>query len=150
MDRFFAMKCSKKAVFFIWGLAWGMGITAGVCLAQTRVDLQVESLKTQPPRPEYGQPVEVTAAIRNNGSEPAENFFLSLEIRRGGKRVRVISNIPALGRLPRLGSGQAIPVSVGILPAGSYEIIAVVDPDDTIAETNEANNERSLQFQVSE
>lgn len=121
-----------------------------VCLAQTRIDLQVESLQIQPPRPVPVQPVEVTAIIRNNGSEPAVNFYLALEIKRDGKRVRLIDDIPVLSHLPRSGSGLSIPMSVGNLSAGSYEAVAIVDPNDTIKETNEANNERSIRFQVSD
>jgi hypothetical protein len=140
----------KKAAVFFWGIISGFLIAHGVCHAQTRVDLQVEALQIQPSRPVSKQPVEITASIRNNGSEPAENFYLSLEIKRDGKRVRVIDNIPVLSRLPRSGSGLSIPVSVGKLSSGSYEAVATVDPDDTIKETNEVNNERSIRFQVSE
>lgn len=143
------MRCFKAAACLFLGMTIAFLITGGVCLAQTRIDLQVESMQIQPPRPVSGQPVEVTATIRNNGSESAENFYLSMEIKRDGRRVRMIDNIPVLSNLPRSGSGLSIPVSMGSLSAGGYEVVVIVDPSDRIKETNEVNNERSIRFQVS-
>jgi hypothetical protein len=113
-----------------------------------RVDLQVESVQLQPPVPSAQNPIAAVASIRNNGSASVQNFFMTITIRKAGKTVRVIRNIPSLASLPRSGSGQSIPVSIGLLPPGEYEFIASVDPANAIFETNETNNDWRRFFRV--
>jgi subtilase family serine protease len=118
-----------------------------VC-AQTRVDLEVESVQVGSARLSKNEKVEITASVRNNGSEPAEKVFLQVDVKQDGKRIKAINAIPVLSHLPRLGVGQSIPISLGQLPSGSYESVVMVDPAHLIDETNETNNQRSIRFNV--
>ncbi len=128
-------------------------LMCGVCpwqawAAPSRVDLQIESIHIQPARPTSADTVTAVASIRNNGSEAAEQFDVAMAVTAGGKKVKTIKELPALGRLPRSGSGLSIPLSLGKLPEGEYEVLATVDASGYIQETNEANNQRAKRFQV--
>ena len=118
--------------------------------AQSRIDLVVDSVQVNPSRLSANPKVEVVAVIRNNGSEQVENVSLEVDILKEGKRVKAIKDIPVLAHLPRSGSGQGLPISVGALPVGSYEALVKVDPDNQIPETDEKNNEKKVKFDVSE
>ena len=113
-----------------------------------RIDLRVESVQIQPYAPRQENPIAAVASIRNNGSEPVKNVYISFSIRRGGKKVRTIEGIPSLADLPSLGSVQSLPVSIGDLKPGDYEIVITADPDNLISETNENNNTLSRPFRV--
>ena len=127
----------------------GFAMMGTAIAAPTRIDLQIESVQLQPPSPAEGKTVTAVAAIRNNGSEPAENFYLSASILKGGKHLKTIQDVPVLSRLPRLGSGLSVPVSLGVLPAGEYQIVVTVDASNAIEETNEGNNSYTKNFRVS-
>ena len=116
--------------------------------AQSRIDLQVESVKIQPDRPQAGRPLIVIGMIRNNGSEPVRDFYTALTLMQKGKKIKTLLDIPVLSELPRAASGLSVPVQVGHLPEGQYEAIMTVDPRNHIEETDEANNVQSVFFQV--
>jgi subtilase family serine protease len=138
--------------FSAWGCYFlGMAFLctgSGSVHASTRIDLEVDSAQMGPSRRSANERVEITASVRNNGSEPAENVFLMAEIKKDGKRVKAVKDIPVLAHLPRSGSGQSIPIPIGELPAGSYEAVIFVDPDNAISETDENNNEESIRFNI--
>ena len=141
------------------GILWGLTVLGivmishsdrGILFAQTsRIDLEIESIQIQPPRPSSKQPVLVAARIRNNGSEPAENLFVSVTLRRGAERIRTIKDVPVLSHLPRMGSGLSESVEIGTLAPGSYEIEMKVYTADPALEPNMNNNSRTNSFQVS-
>ncbi len=116
--------------------------------ARTRIDLEVESIEVQVPRGVKNENVVITAIVRNNGSETAEQADLKLDLLRNGKRYKSIQDIPVLSHLPRMGSGLSIPVSLGPLPAGHYEAVMKVDPENKIHETEENNNEKRIHFEI--
>ena len=123
---------------------------AATVYAESRVDLEIESVQIHPARPSSETPILLAASIRNNGSESVGSFTISVSIRQNGKKVRTIRDVPVLSTLPRLGSGLSVPVQIGKLPGGDYEAIAIVDPADRIEETNENNNSQVKTFHVSE
>lgn len=114
--------------------------------AESWIDLQVESVKVNPVRSAQNQKVEIVTAVRNNGSRPAENIYLRIEIYEGKKRLKTIQEIPVVARLPRSGVSQALPVVIENLSAGSYRAVVTVDPEQQIVESNEDNNEREIDF----
>lgn len=122
----------------------------GMLWAQTRIDLSVDSAQVNVPRSSQNQKVEITASIRNNGSEAAADADLEVEVFRDGVRVRAFKNVPVLSRLPRNASGQGIPIPLGNLAPGYYEALVRVDPDNRIQETDEVNNVKKISFYVSE
>src|SRR5690348_12657610 len=72
--------------------------------APSRVDLVIESVQVKPPHPAPRQPVNVSASIRNNGSEPAGDISVTATVLQNGEPVRTIEDVPVLSNLPRLGS----------------------------------------------
>lgn len=115
--------------------------------AQTRIDLEVVSIAVRLARAK-NENVVITAIVRNNGTETAEQVDLKLDLLKNGKRYKSIEDIPVLSHLPRLGSGLSIPVSLDPLPSGKYEAVMKVDPKNKIHETEEKNNEKSIHFEI--
>ena len=115
----------------------------------SRIDLEVESIQIQPSRPYSEEPVIMAAVIRNNGSQTAGAFEIAVSVRRDKKQVRSIRKIPVLSTLPRMGSGKSIPVEIGKLPEGDYDVVVTVDPENKLEETHEENNIRIQGFHVS-
>ena len=113
-----------------------------------RIDLEIETIQIQPDRPDTGTPVVVVAGIRNLGSEETADFSISVKVRRRDKIVKGFENVPVLSKLPRLGSGLSVPVDIGILEEGRYQIEVAVDPDQRVAESNEDNNRKVRSFRV--
>lgn len=116
--------------------------------ASARVDLQIDSIRLKPERPAAGKPVSVYAVVRNSGSEPVRNFYVSASILRNGKMLRTVEAVPVLSELPRSASGLSLPVELGVFEEGDYEVSMTVDSQDQIDETNEDNNARSISFRV--
>lgn len=141
----------KQGGYFpAWGCHFlGMAflcVGAASVQAATRIDLEVESVQVRPYQGD--ERVEITAGVRNNGSEPATQVYLQLDVKQDGKRVDAIKDIPVLSHLPRSGVGRSIPISLGKMAPGSYDAVVKVDPENVISETNESNNERSVHFNV--
>lgn len=111
-------------------------------------DLEIESIQIQPDRPSAKTPVTVIGSIRNNGSEPAGNFFVTLSLHKSSKVVKTIEEVPVMGSLPHQGSGLSVPVKVGRLAEGEYGAVLIVDPENRIRESNERNNQRVKTFKV--
>ena len=116
--------------------------------AATRVDLQIESIQIQPPEPTTVKTVTVVASIRNNGSQAVENGTLSVTLKKDGKKIKTIEDVPVLSSLPRSGAGLSVPLSLGKLQPGDYETVVTVDPGNRIPETNENNNTAFKAFRV--
>ena len=116
--------------------------------ARTRIDLEVESIDVQVPHGVENENVVITAIVRNNGSETAEQVDLKLDLSRDGKRYKSIQDIPVLSHLPQRGSGLSIPISLGPLPPGHYEVVMKADPENKIHETEERNNEKKVHFEI--
>jgi len=103
----------------------------------TAPDLTVASLSIEPSTNlQVGTPVTLKATVRNSGELPAANFI-----------VRFFANDRQIGEQPitRLnGNSQAEVTLPWRVLGGNYQIRAVVDADNTVAESNEGNNEASL------
>jgi subtilase family serine protease/flagellar hook assembly protein FlgD len=103
----------------------------------TAPDLTVASLSIEPSTNlQVGTSVTLKATVRNSGELPAANFI-----------VRFFANDRQIGEQPitRLnGNSQAEVTLPWRVLGGNYQIRAVVDADNTVAESNEGNNEASL------
>ena len=112
------------------------------------IDLQVESVRIQPERPAASDRLTVYAIIKNSGSEPVSNFFVSVNVFLNGKLLKQIEDIPVLSELPRSGIGLSVPVEIGNFPEGEYKIEVWVDSRNQITESNDDNNSKTLQLHV--
>jgi hypothetical protein len=103
----------------------------------TAPDLTIASLSIEPSTNlQVGTSVTLKATVRNSGELPAANFI-----------VRFFANDRQIGEQPitRLnGNSQAEVTLPWRVLGGNYQIRAVVDADNTVAESNEGNNEASL------
>lgn len=117
-------------------------------LAEMWVDLEIDSIRIQPERPDSQEKITAVASIQNVGSEESDFFYVSAKLYAKGKLKRVAEEVPVLSRLPRLGSGLSVPLSLGKLAPGEYEVVMLADSRNSINERNEKNNEEKLTFRV--
>ena len=103
--------------------------------ARIQPDLTVEEIFWNPPLPEIGDPVTVAVVVKNIGAPSSEWVHLMLwgccDLSR---------------QVPPLKSGEAMTVyfePITFEEPGEFEITATIDTASKIAESNEANNERS-------
>ncbi|MFJ7083178.1 CARDB domain-containing protein [Streptomyces griseus] len=99
-------------------------------------DLTVSALSWSPSAPSETDDITVEGTVRNIGSaaSPATTVNVSL----GGV---VVGSAP-VGPLGA-GASAGISVEVGKRPEGSYTVSALVDPTDTVVESDNANNSRT-------
>lgn len=99
-------------------------------------DLTVSALSWNPSSPSETDDITVGGTVRNIGSaaSPATTVNVSL----GGV---VVGSAP-VGPLAA-GASAGISVEVGKRPEGSYTVSALVDPTDTIVESDNTNNSRT-------
>ncbi|MEV1048144.1 CARDB domain-containing protein [Streptomyces sp. NPDC049916] len=99
-------------------------------------DLTVSALSWSPSSPSEKDDITVGGTVRNSGSaaSPATTVNVSL----GGT---VVGTAP----VGALAAGASAPFSVkaGKRPQGSYPVSALVDPTDTVIETDDTNNSRT-------
>lgn len=112
------------------------------------VDLQIESVRVQPERPVSSDRITVYAIIKNSGSEPVSNFYVSVNLFQNGKLLKQIEDIPVLSELPRSGVGLSVPVEIGIFSEGEYKIEVLADSRNQIAESTESNNSKAVSLRV--
>jgi len=103
--------------------------------ARSQPDLTIEEMFWNPPRPDIGEPVTVAVVVMNSGSPSLEWVHLMLwgccDLSR---------------QVSPLNSGEAATIyfdPITFEEPGGYEITATIDTASKIAESNEANNERS-------
>lgn len=119
-----------------------------VSSASASMDLQVESVRIQPARPAASDPMTVYAILKNSGSEPVFNFYVSVNIYQSGKLMKQVEDIPVLSELPRSGIGLSVPVEIGNFQEGEYKIEFFVDSRNQITETSEDNNSKAVPLRV--
>ncbi len=96
-------------------------------------DLVVTGLTWSPANPDEATAVTVSATVRNAGT--AASAATTVDVRLGGT-VAGSANVGALAA----GASATVTVNAGRRAQGSYQVSAVVDPADTVAEQNNANN----------
>ncbi|MEV7947699.1 CARDB domain-containing protein [Streptomyces rubiginosohelvolus] len=99
-------------------------------------DLTVSALSWSPSSPSETDDITVQGTVRNAGSaaSPATTVNVSL----GGV---VVGSAP-VGPLAA-GASASVSVKVGKRPQGSYTVSALVDPTDTVVESDNTNNSRT-------
>lgn len=119
-----------------------------VSSAFASVDLQVESVRVQPARPAASDTMTVYAILKNSGSEPVSNFYVSVNVYQSGKLLKQVEDIPVLSELPRSGIGLSVPVEIGDFPEGEYKIEFYADSRNQVMETSEGNNSKAVPLRV--
>ncbi|MEV4347755.1 CARDB domain-containing protein [Actinoplanes sp. NPDC049596] len=96
-------------------------------------DLTVTAVSWSPSAPDEATAITVSATVRNAGS--AASAATSLDVRLNGNVVGS-ANVGALAA----GATTTVQVDAGRRGQGSYQVSAVVDPADTVAELSNGNN----------
>jgi len=96
-------------------------------------DLVVSGLSWTPTNPDEAATINVSATVRNSGSAAAT--ATTVDVRLGGTTV----GSATVGALAA-GASTTVTVNAGRRAQGSYQVSAVVDPANTVAEQNNDNN----------
>ncbi|WP_433832631.1 CARDB domain-containing protein [Actinoplanes sp. CA-015351] len=96
-------------------------------------DLVVTSATWTPAAPSETSAITLSAVVRNSGTASAA--ATKLDFRLGGT-VAGTADVPALAA----GATATVTANAGTKAQGSYTVAAVVDPANTVAETNNDNN----------
>ncbi len=111
---------------------------------QAIIDLVVDSVKTSVNKPKVGQKVSIQVKVRNNGNTKATNVKLNVYLGDNNHLSSpnftiIISSINKTSVASKSFS-WTIPNNIS---ATNYPIRAVVDPDNSIVESNELNNSKT-------
>jgi subtilase family serine protease len=115
-----------------------VNITPPVIVPNT--DLTIESIGWTPAEPVLGDTVTITVNIKNSGEGETSTFHVAYYIDDAFIESVQADMIRAGGIIVNSVKWQAQP--------GRHTIRAVADANDVVEETNEANNERSVNFTV--
>ncbi|MFJ4970072.1 CARDB domain-containing protein [Streptomyces sp. NPDC088755] len=99
-------------------------------------DLTVSALSWNPSAPSETDSITIQGTVRNAGSAPSAATTVHVSL--GGA---VVGSAP-VGPLAA-GASAPVSVAVGKRPQGSYTVSALVDPTDTIVESDDSNNSRT-------
>ncbi|MCY1144589.1 discoidin domain-containing protein [Actinoplanes sp. Pm04-4] len=96
-------------------------------------DLVVTGLSWTPTNPDESSTINVSATVRNSGT--VASAATTVDVRLNGNVIGS-ANVGALAA----GASATVSVSAGRRGQGSYQVSAVVDPANTVAETDNSNN----------
>ncbi|HEY0158556.1 MAG TPA: CARDB domain-containing protein [Thermoanaerobaculia bacterium] len=122
-----------------------VAINVGASAGQPDLQVFASDINTSPSQLQPGQQATVTVTIRNAGKGDASSISWALYDDLGATSTLLTRG--TIAALP-LGSGQIVSATA-TLAGGTHSIRAVVDPDNTIAESNETNNTASRSISVS-
>ncbi|MFD3874553.1 CARDB domain-containing protein [Streptomyces sp. NPDC058623] len=99
-------------------------------------DLTLTDLIWSPSAPSETDAVTVNATVRNAGNAPAAATTVRISLE------GVVAGTAPVAALAA-GASVTVPVAVGKRPVGRYTVSAAVDPEGTVAESDDSNNSRS-------
>ncbi len=110
-------------------------------------DLLVSKINIQPVNPFNGDDIEINISVKNNGSQTAQNFTLNLFNDLNKNFTGENDELLASEEYNNLSSGDSIlyVYNWSAVPAGSYQIIALVEYEN---DENTVNNSSALIFNV--
>jgi subtilase family serine protease len=112
------------------------------------VDLTVEDLTISPASPTQGAPATASVTVRNLGNSPSGRFVVDWNPDAFGIIVPSPQTLSEETGPLGPGASRVITFSFTYPQAGNFRSIASVDSFNTVAETNEANNQRILNVTV--
>jgi len=102
-----------------------------------RADLMISEVQHFPQKPVVGETLTFTVFVRNEGAKTAENVTVKIKDHRGTEKSEMIRYIPA-------GSSQSVFLRLTADESHTardpHHFIFMVDPEDSIPETDENNN----------
>lgn len=121
-----------------------LGMTDGIFryqpnLLRTDLEIQPEDIHFRPEQPESNEIIHFFVAIQNNSPWPVANVDWQFRVNDFNETPILIKNLT----IPEIPAQQEVKTEVTWLPdgkSGRFRVRAVVDPFNTIRETNEQNN----------
>jgi len=113
-------------------------------IEEAKIDLIVDSIKTSVAKPKVGQKVSIQVKVKNNGNIKATNVKVNIYL--GDNNNISAPNFTTIifgvnkGAVASKSFSWTIPNNIS---ATNYPIRAVVDPDNSITESNELNNSKT-------
>ncbi len=113
-------------------------VAVNVGAAPTLADLAITpmDITLSPPRPHAGDTVQISARLRNQGAESADNFTLEIydgePVAGGATILSQVFTLPA-------GAEQTVTTNWAI-PTGIHEVNVILDRGNQVAEISETNN----------
>ena len=112
------------------------------------VDLTIDALTISPASPTQGAPATASVTVRNAGNSPSGRFVVDWNPDAFGIIVPSVQTLSEETGPLGPGATRVITFSFTYPQAGNFRSIAFVDSHNTVAETNEANNQRILNVTV--
>jgi subtilase family serine protease len=112
-----------------------------VTVNPAQIDLTIDSLKTSVTKPKTAQKVSIQVKVKNTGNTKATNVKLNIYLGDNTGNPNFTVNIPSINKnsVSSKSFSWTIPNNI---PGKDYPVRAVVDPENTITETSEINNEK--------
>lgn len=111
-------------------------------VSQAKIDLIVDSVKTSNAKPKAGQVASIQVKIKNIGDTKASNVKLNVYLGDKARTPNFTVVIPSVNRNSVFSKSFSWTIPNNI-PGINYPIRVMVDPDNTIVETIEINNEKT-------
>jgi subtilase family serine protease len=112
------------------------------------VDLQVSNLSISPSSPVQGAPATASVTVTNAGNSPSGRFVVDWNPDAFGIIVPSVQTLSEETGPLGPGASRVITFSFTYPRAGDFRSVAHVDSFNSVAETNEANNDRILNVTV--
>ena len=103
-------------------------------------DLVVEKLKADDDTPKKGNPVKITYVIKNRGGSPAKNFGIAMDSFLGKGMVLD----PSDNLNP--GEERSINFTFPTPPPDDFSVTIIADYGNTVAESDEDNNTKTIKI----
>ncbi|MFA6306768.1 MAG: CARDB domain-containing protein [Patescibacteria group bacterium] len=110
-------------------------------VSRAKIDLTIDSVKTSVSKPKAGQKVSIQVKVKNTGDTKAVNARLNVYLGDNTGTPNFTINIPSINKNSVSAKSFSWTVPNNI-PGADYPIRAAADPDSTVIETNELNNEK--------
>jgi hypothetical protein len=122
-------------------------LTASFVINQPDLTLNTTDIVFNDSNPKEGENITISATVYNTGGIPASNVlvqFYNESPTKGGIQIDGNQTVPTID------TGGNVTVNVTWIPTlGTHEIWVVVDPDNTVSEKNESNNNASTNITIS-
>lgn len=114
----------------------------------TTVNLVAGSIRLNPASPRCGETYQVTVDVANTGSTVAPSGSISLQdiaVRDGSVQQTIPAGFPEIQPGQTVSSGN-IPITSSTYFAEQHKLVAIIDPNNVIPETNEGDNRSEITF----
>ena len=111
-------------------------------------NLIMDTFKPSTANPKPGQGINWQVKIKNAGETAITNVKLALYLEAGSPKPTSTLVIPSINKGASVTKNISWTVPANLSPAAKYPVLAIVDPDNAIAETNKADNSKGYNLSL--